>query len=65
MLVFWGKVRLAYAKHTFWVARHAIDGGTHQMSADKNFGIVVYGFGSYTSYMYPGGLDFEEINPLI
>ena len=23
---------------------------------------VVYGFGSYTSYMYPGGLDFEAIN---
>ena len=30
--------------------------------ADRNFGIVVYGFGSYTSYMYPGGLDLEVIN---
>jgi hypothetical protein len=26
------------------------------------FGIVVYGFGSYTSYMYPGGLDLTAIN---
>ena len=34
-------------------------------AGDNAFGIVVYGFGSYTSYMYPGGLDLEAINPLI
>ncbi len=28
------------------------------------FGIEVYGFASYTSYLYPGGLDLEYINPI-
>ncbi len=28
------------------------------------FGIEVYGFASYTSYLYPGGLDLEFINPI-
>ncbi len=28
------------------------------------FGIEVYGFASYTSYMYPGGLNLEFINPI-
>ncbi|MFT3770189.1 MAG: IgGFc-binding protein [Minicystis sp.] len=43
------------------VARHVISGGTHHMVGDANFGIVVYGYGSYTSYMYPGGLNLETI----
>ena len=43
-------------------ARVQVSGGAHAMSSDQTFGIVVYGFGSYTSYMYPGGLDFETIN---
>lgn len=43
------------------VARHKIAGGAHSMTGDKNFGIVVYGYGSYTSYMYPGGLNLETI----
>ena len=47
------------------MARVPISGGQHNISSDQAFGIVVYGFGSYTSYMYPGGLDFEQINPLI
>ncbi|MEC7520515.1 MAG: IgGFc-binding protein [Myxococcota bacterium] len=42
-----------------------IGAGQHTISGDNAFGIVVYGFGSYTSYMYPGGLDLEAINPLI
>jgi hypothetical protein len=25
------------------------------------FGISVYGYGSYTSYWYPGGLDLKSI----
>lgn len=45
----------------FAVARHKIEGGAHTMTADKNFGIVVYGYGSYTSYMYPGGLNLETV----
>lgn len=43
------------------VARHKIEGGAHTMSGNKNFGIVVYGYGSYTSYMYPGGLNLETV----
>ncbi|MEB2311920.1 MAG: IgGFc-binding protein [Sorangiineae bacterium] len=43
------------------VARHKIPGGAHQMTGSANFGIVVYGYGSYTSYMYPGGLNLETI----
>ena len=31
------------------------------LTRDKNFGIVVYGYGSYTSYMYPGGLNLETV----
>ncbi len=42
--------------------RVSIRGGAHSMSSGSPFGIVVYGFGSYTSYMYPGGLDFQSIN---
>ncbi|MEQ9076535.1 MAG: IgGFc-binding protein [Sandaracinaceae bacterium] len=42
-----------------------VGAGSHTISGDNAFGIVVYGFGSYTSYMYPGGLDLEAINPLI
>lgn len=45
----------------FGVARHKIAGGAHSMKGDKNFGIVVYGYGSYTSYMYPGGLNLEDV----
>ncbi len=45
-------------------ARVSIPGGTHTMNCSQPFGIVVYGFGSYTSYMYPGGLDLQMINPL-
>jgi hypothetical protein len=39
--------------------------GRHSITGSQPFGIVVYGYGSYTSYMYPGGLDLEAINPLI
>ncbi len=45
----------------FVVARHPIQGGAHSMTGDKSFGIVVYGYGEYTSYMYPGGLNLETI----
>jgi len=43
-------------------ARLAIRPGVHQVVSTGPFGIVVYGFGSYTSYIYPGGLDLEVIN---
>ena len=43
------------------VARHPIEGGAHFIEGDRNFGIVTYGYGSYTSYMYPGGLNLETV----
>lgn len=42
-------------------ARVEISGGVHRMEASQPFGIVVYGFGAYTSYLYPGGLDLQRI----
>jgi hypothetical protein len=44
------------------VARVALAAGTHNISAGKPFGISVYGLATYTSYMYPGGLDVKTIN---
>ncbi|MEM9068724.1 MAG: IgGFc-binding protein [Myxococcota bacterium] len=47
------------------VARIEIRPGVHRMEGTQPFGVVVYGFGSYTSYMVPGGLDLREIAPPI
>jgi hypothetical protein len=38
-----------------------IQTGPHAIRGDQPFGLYVYGFGSYTSYMYPGGMDFRAI----
>jgi hypothetical protein len=35
----------------------------HEIESQRAFGIVVYGYGQYTSYMYPGGLDLKRISP--
>ncbi len=35
--------------------------GNHDISSDKPVGISVYGYGQYTSYWYPGGLDLDVI----
>lgn len=35
--------------------------GNHNISSANPFGISVYGYGQYTSYWYPGGLDLNEI----
>jgi len=43
-------------------ARVPVSGGAHEISSDAPVGVVVYGFGSFTSYMYPAGLDLEVIN---
>jgi hypothetical protein len=34
--------------------------GVHNASSSADFGIEVYGYGSYTSYMYPGGLNLTR-----
>lgn len=37
--------------------------GAHVLDADMPVGIQVLGYGAYTSYHYPGGLDLREIAP--
>lgn len=48
----------------YGVARLPISGAHHQIESALPFGISVYGFASYTSYSYPGGLDLKYINPV-
>jgi len=33
----------------------------HTIEGDQPFGIMVYGYGAYTSFMYPGGMLLEQI----
>ncbi|HEY5945249.1 MAG TPA: IgGFc-binding protein [Kofleriaceae bacterium] len=35
--------------------------GNHSIQGNMAFGITVYGYGDYTSYWYPGGLDLNTI----
>ena len=37
--------------------------GAHVISGTRPFGIQVIGYGAYTSYQYPAGLDLAEIAP--
>jgi hypothetical protein len=36
--------------------------GTHVLTGTKPFGVQVIGYGNYTSYQYPAGLDLVEIS---
>lgn len=59
----------AIGSSKFGVARVQLDADTsvHTLDADEEVGLTVYGYGLYTSYMYPGGADLERITipPLI
>jgi hypothetical protein len=35
--------------------------GNHDFAGDQAFGVTIYGYGQYTSYWYPGGLDLETV----
>lgn len=37
--------------------------GAHTLSASNPVGLEVMGYGAYTSYTYPGGLDLQHIAP--
>jgi hypothetical protein len=37
--------------------------GAHTLTGNNPFGIQVLGYGSFTSYQYPGGLDLSQIAP--
>jgi hypothetical protein len=52
---------LPIAKTTRCVATRKLDGGVHRASAADAFGLVVYGYAAYTSYMMPGGMDVRSI----
>lgn len=47
----------------YGVAHVSLDHETsvHTLKADQEVGLTVYGYGFYTSYMYPGGADLERI----
>ena len=48
----------------FGVARVPLSNGgdgNHLLTGNQPFGIQVYGYGQYTSYWYPGGLDLNLI----
>lgn len=49
----------------FGVARLIIDGGGHLIESEGPVGISVYGVASYTSYLYPGGLNLNHVNPVM
>ncbi|MFO0643284.1 MAG: IgGFc-binding protein [Polyangiaceae bacterium] len=48
---------------TFRVTLGPGKGGSHTLVADKPVGVQVLGYGGYTSYAYPGGLDLRLISP--
>jgi hypothetical protein len=39
------------------------EGGAHVLTANEPVGIQVMGYGDYTSYQYPGGLNLDVIAP--
>jgi hypothetical protein len=44
--------------------RVEVSSGSHNLRSQERFGVTVYGFGSFTSYMYAAGLDFQRITPV-
>jgi hypothetical protein len=54
----------AIAGTPYSVARQAITPGSHRMTGSAAFGIKVTGTASYTSYMYPGGLDLNQLSAM-
>lgn len=53
----------AIAGTDFSAARLSITRGDHRLSASQPLGIYVYGFGSFDSYGYPGGLGLQRTAP--
>ena len=41
-----------------------VEPGPHQIESNVPFGIVVYGYDSYVSYAYTGGLNLTKLSPL-
>lgn len=47
----------------FATARLQIPSGQHTLESSQSFGVTVYGYALYSSYMVAGGLDLNLINP--
>lgn len=47
----------------FKVAQVPVAGGQHTLESALPFGVTVYGYARYCSYMVAGGLDLKLINP--
>ncbi|MGE3309235.1 MAG: tandem-95 repeat protein [Limisphaerales bacterium] len=47
----------------FSSARLTVSEGPHALSAPQPFGSIVYGFGPYEGYGWPGGMFFGDITP--
>lgn len=47
----------------FSSARITVPAGVHALSASQPFGTIVYGFGPYEGYGWPGGMFFGDITP--
>ncbi|MFH0901152.1 MAG: IgGFc-binding protein [Pseudomonadota bacterium] len=45
----------------FGVVKQQLQDGNHTIASEQPFGISVYGYGKYTSYWYPGGLDLIPV----
>ena len=45
------------------VARFPVGDGVHLLVADEPVGVMVYGYDSYVSYGYPGGLNLNVVDP--
>ena len=45
----------------FSAARLAIEDGTHRLTSTEPVGVIVYGYDSYVSYGYAGGLDLQDL----
>jgi hypothetical protein len=50
--------------YSFWsILLGAGNDGAHVLTGTNPFGVQVIGYGDYTSYQYPGGLDLKQIAP--
>jgi hypothetical protein len=47
----------------FSSARIQVTPGAHALSGAQPFGVIVYGFGPYEGYGWPGGMYFGDIEP--
>ena len=49
----------------FVVGHQELKPGPHRVRADLPVAVQVYGFGAYTSYMFPAGLNLDRVNELL